>query len=120
MLLERFTIFLFLAKRRKSSTAPHPNDPRARLQKFSQNNSVIHEQEDEFEATNRLSSSPEPNPEDTQWLSELVNELHDVISHRHMEEVSTFLLLFGLVLIIAFRQSTCSKNGSNVFVTMPN
>ncbi|KAI6174863.1 Exocyst complex component 8 [Aphelenchoides bicaudatus] len=79
------------AKRRKSSTAPHPNDPRARLQKFSQNNSVIHEQEDEFEATNRLSSSPEPNPEDTQWLSELVNELHDVISHRHMEEAVDML-----------------------------
>lgn len=26
-------------------------------------------------------------PEDTAWLNELVNELQDVISHRHMEQV---------------------------------
>jgi hypothetical protein len=66
---------MIIAKRRKSSTTPHPNDPRARLQQFSQNNSIIHEQDDETSSLNQSSSSPEPNPADTQWLSEMINEL---------------------------------------------
>jgi hypothetical protein len=64
------------AKRRRSSatnnTSAHPNDPRARLQKYSQNNSIIHE---DFDDDLNNSASPEPNPADVQWLSEMINEL---------------------------------------------
>lgn len=79
------------AKRRKSSsTVPHPNDPRARLQKFSQNNSIIQEQEDDGEPSQR-SPSPETSSADKQWLSEVINDLQDVISHRHLDEAVDML-----------------------------
>ena len=39
--------------------------------------------------------SPEGNVtalEDTQWLKDLINELQDVISHRHMEQAVEMIL----------------------------
>lgn len=44
-----------------------------------------HEEEDEeVEENNAIEQKT---IEDTAWLSELISELQDVISHRHMEEV---------------------------------
>ncbi|CAD5208560.1 unnamed protein product [Bursaphelenchus xylophilus] len=69
------------AKRRKSSAAAHPLDPRDRLSGIkSQNSEAIQEEDQEkIEA-------------DMEWLRGLENDLQEEISHRHMEDAVDLLM----------------------------
>ncbi|KAI6222041.1 Exocyst complex component 8 [Aphelenchoides besseyi] len=79
------------AKRRKSSSTPHPDDPRARLQKYAQSqiNAVIHEGREAYETNAGIED--EPNVEDRKWLEEILEEIQEVITHRHMDEAVEML-----------------------------
>lgn len=53
---------------------------------------LVHDKIEEEEGEESSEEQRQKSIEDTAWLNELVNELQDVISHRHMEEAVEMLL----------------------------